>query len=167
MNIIQCHENSPNGAVGDGSVWYPFRLDMHKNTGAFSRMTTMVQHPIVLKSGDAVGDGVLHLRAFDARERKLRAAKTWALMWLFAVLSLPIIIAHFVLVPGFLIAGPVMAFKRYRVTEVPDHVSGNCPAGKEEFTLALESSDRLPMWSHCPVCKSSLQLLEKAGAGAA
>ena len=130
-------------------------------------MATMVERPIVLKSGDIIGDGVLHLQAFDDRERKIRAAKTWALMWLFAVLSLPIIIAHFVLVPGFLIAGPVMAIRRYRVTEVPDHVSGLCPSGKEEFTLPLETSDRLPMWSHCPVCKSSLQLLEKESFGAA
>jgi hypothetical protein len=130
-------------------------------------MTTMVERPIVLKSGDATGEGVLHLQAFDTKERKIRAAKTWALMWLFAVLSLPIIIAHFVLVPGFLIAGPVLAVRRYRVTEVPDHVSGLCPSGKEDFTLKLEASDHLPMWSYCPVCNSSLQLLEKEGAGAA
>ena len=130
-------------------------------------MTTMVERPIVLKSGDNTGEGVLHLQAFDSRERKIRAAKSWALMWLFALLSLPIIIAHFVLVPGFLIAGPVLAVRRYRVTEVPDHVSGHCPAGKEEFTLELESSDRLPMWSHCPVCKASLQLLDKEAAGVA
>lgn len=130
-------------------------------------MATMVQRPIMLKSGDTTGEGVLHLKSFDAKERKIRAAKTWALMWLFAVLSLPIIIAHFVLVPGFLIAGPVLAVRRYRVTEVPDHVSGNCPAGKEEFNLPLETSDRLPMWTHCPVCKASLQLTEKEGVAAA
>jgi hypothetical protein len=140
---------------------------MFETRGAILRMTTMIQRPIVLKSGEVTGDGILHIKAFDAKERKLRAAKTWALMWLFAVLSLPIIIAHFVLVPGFLIAGPVLAVKRYRITEVPDHVSGLCPSGKEEFTLALESSDHLPMWSYCPVCNASLQLLEKEGAGAA
>lgn len=127
----------------------------------------MIQHPILLKSGDAVGEGVLHLRAFDDGERKIRAAKIWSLMWLGAVLSLPIIIAHFVLVPGFLIAGPVMAFKRYRVTEVPDHASGVCPACRGEFTLPLEASDHIPKWSYCPVCQVSLQLLEKELAGAA
>lgn len=121
----------------------------------------MVTRPILVKSGDIVNDGVLHLQAFDDGERKIRAAKIWGMMWLFAVLSLPIIIAHFVLVPGFLIAGPVMAIKRYRVTEVPDHVSGNCPAGKEDFTIPLEASDHLPMWSHCPTCNASLQLLDK------
>lgn len=130
-------------------------------------MTTMVQRPIVLKSGDATGEGVLHMQTFDAKERKMRAAKTWALMWLFAVLSIPIIIAHFVLVPGFLIAGPVLAVRRYRVTEVPDHVSGVCPTNNDEFNLKLEASDRLPMWSYCPICNSSLQLLEKEEGGVA
>ena len=124
-------------------------------------MTTMVTRPILVKSGDITNEGVLHSQAFDDRERKIRAAKIWGMMWLFAVLSLPIIIAHFVLVPGFLIAGPVMAYNRYRVQEIPDHVSGNCPAGKEEFTLQLESSDHLPMWTHCPTCNASLHLQEK------
>ncbi len=137
------------------------RLPVGKFGGSLLIMTTMVTRPILVKSGDAVNDGVLHLQAFNDRERKIRAAKIWGLMWLFAVLSLPIIIAHFVLVPGFLIAGPVMAYKRYRVLAVPDHVSGNCPAGKEDFTLQLEPTDRLPMWTHCPACDASLHLMEK------
>lgn len=124
-------------------------------------MTTTVTRPILVKSGDVDGEAVLYLQSFDTRERKIRAAKIWGLMWLFAVLSLPIIIAHFVLVPGFLIAGPVMAMRRYRVAEIPDHVSGTCPSGKEEFTLELEASDHLPMWTHCPACNASLHLLEK------
>ena len=124
-------------------------------------MTTIVTRPILIKSGDIETNGLLHLQSFDAKERKIRAAKIWGLMWLFAVLSVPLIIAHFVLVPGFLIAGPVMAMKRYKLTEIPDHVTGPCPGKDHEFTLKLEVSDRLPMWSHCPECQASLHLLEK------
>ena len=124
-------------------------------------MTTMITRPILMKGGDIINEGVLHLQSFDPRERKVRAAKTWGLMWLFALLSLPIIIAHFVLVPGFLIAGPVMAYRRYRLMEVPDHVTGTCPTNKEETNLPLEASTRLPIWTHCPKCKASIQLLEK------
>jgi hypothetical protein len=71
-------------------------------------MTTMVTRPMLLKSGDIINEGILHLQSFDSKERKIRAAKIWGFMWLLALLSLPIIVAHFVLVPGFLIAGPVM-----------------------------------------------------------
>ena len=124
-------------------------------------MTTIVTRPILVKSGDIENEALLHMKSFDARERKIRAAKIWGLMWLGAVLSVPIIIAHFVLVPGFLIAGPVMAMKRYRTTEIPDHASGTCPAGKEEFTVPLEASAKLPMWTHCPQCHASLYLHDK------
>lgn len=124
-------------------------------------MTTTITRPIHMKSNDFNSEGILHLQAFDPRERKIRAAKMWGLMWLFALLSLPIIIAHFVLVPGFLIAGPVMAYRRYRVKEVPNHMTGICPTNKEEINLPLEASVRLPIWIHCPGCKSSIQLLEK------
>jgi hypothetical protein len=129
-------------------------------------MTTTVTRSIIVKSGDVVDECVLYSQAFDTRERKMRATKIWGLMWLGAVLSLPIIIVHFILVPGFLIAGPVMAARRYRITEVPDHVSGRCPSGREDFTLALEPSARLPMWTHCPQCSASLHLIEKESAQA-
>lgn len=125
-------------------------------------MPTMITRPILVKSGDSENQGLLHLQSFDAGERKMRAAKIWGLMWLGAVLSVPIIIAHFVLVPGFLIAGPVMAVRRYRITESPDHVSGVCPANKEEFSLPLEASTILPLWAHCPQCHASLYLQEPA-----
>lgn len=123
-------------------------------------MPTMITRPILVKSGDSENRGMLHLQSFDAGERKVRAAKIWGLMWLGAILSVPIIIAHFVLVPGFLIAGPVMAMRRYRLTETPDHVSGICPANKEEFSLPLEASAKLPLWAHCPQCHASLHLEE-------
>ena len=124
-------------------------------------MPTTVTRPIIVKSGDHENPGILHLKAFDARERRIRAAKIWGMMWLGAVLSVPIIIAHFLLVPGFLIAGPVIAMRRYRVSEVPDEVSGICPANNEQFSLALEASARLPLWVHCPRCQASLHLREQ------
>jgi hypothetical protein len=120
----------------------------------------MVTRPILVRSGDNESQGVLHLQSFDARERKIRAAKIWGMMWLGALLSVPIIILHFVLVPGFLIAGPVIAMRRYRLTEIPDHVSGICPANREEFSLPLEASTKLPLWAHCPQCHASLHLEE-------
>src|SRR3569623_3673482 len=124
-------------------------------------METMTARAILIKGGDIINEGVLHLQTFDARERKMRAANMRGLMWLFALLSVPIIVAHFVLEPGFLIAGPVMAYRRYRLVEVPNHVTGTCPTNKEEINLPLEASTRLPVWTHCQQCITSIQLLEK------
>jgi hypothetical protein len=124
-------------------------------------MTTSAPRPIAIKSGDISGEGLMHMRGVDTRERRIHAAKIWGLMWLFALLSVPICGLHLVLVPLFFVAGPVMAFRRYRVTEVPDHISGTCPSGKEEFTLALKKGDSLPMSVNCPVCNAWLNLLKK------
>jgi hypothetical protein len=118
--------------------------------------------PIIIESDDISGEGLLYMHILDEHQRTMRAAKIWGIMWLFALFSLPVFIVHFVLVPGFLIAGPVMAAKRYRVTEIPDHISGNCPSCKKELTLGAANLDRLPIRAPCPACGKILLLREKA-----
>jgi hypothetical protein len=82
-------------------------------------------------------------------------------MWLCALISLPICGLHIVLIPAFLVAGPIMAFSRYRITEVPDHASGSCPSCHDPFTLPLAKGTRLPKRVYCPACNATLYLLEK------
>ncbi len=118
--------------------------------------------PIIIESDDTSAEGQLYAQILDEHQRMMRAAKIWAIMWLFMLFSLPMFIIHFVLVPGFLIAGPVMAAKRYRVTELPDHISGTCPLCKQELTLGAASFDRLPIRAPCPACGKILLLREKA-----
>lgn len=124
-------------------------------------MPALEQRSILIKSGESASDGLLHSQVFTPRERALRAMKVWGLSWLLALASVPIIVAHWVLVPGFFLAGPIWAYKRYRTPSVPDHVSGRCPMKSEEISVPLEASDRLPMWTHCPVCHASLQFVER------
>lgn len=124
-------------------------------------MSVLEQRAILLKSGEQQRDGVLHVQVFTPHERLVRAAKVWGLSWLLALASVPIIIAHWVLVPGFFIAGPIWAYKRYGMLSVPDHASGQCPTNGEDISLALEPSDRLPLWTYCPVCHASVQLVER------
>jgi hypothetical protein len=127
------------------------------------QMTTELSHrPIIIESDDITAEGLLHTQILDEQQRMMRAAKIWAIMWLLMLFSLPLFIIHFVLVPGFLIAGPVMAARRYGVSELPDHISGNCPLCKQEFTLGAASFDRLPIRAPCPACGKILLLSEKA-----
>ncbi len=104
--------------------------------------------------------GSLRLRVYGPRERMKRAMKALGICWGLAVVTVFIPIAHFVLVPGFFIAGPVTAFLRYRVTETMDSVTGHCPTCGEEVTIPLEASDQLPKWTYCPVNNDPVQLLE-------
>src|SRR3954464_15746238 len=98
-------------------------------------MTAELSHrPIIIDSDDISAEGQFYSQILDEQQRMMRAAKIWGIMWLLMLFSLPVFILHFVLVPGFLIAGPVMGMRRYGVTEIPDHISGNCPACKQEIT---------------------------------
>ncbi len=119
------------------------------------------QHPILIKSNDgAATAGSLHVTIYDKHDRTIRAGKVLALYWLFAILSIFVPIAHFVLVPGFVLAGPIMAYFRYRVASRSDNAIGQCPVNNNDVTIRLKPADQLPLWTYCPVCNAPLQLVE-------
>ena len=112
-------------------------VDNHGNSAAASLQTTL----------------------FDSRDRMKRALLKLGLFWLLAVGSIPIIFAHWVLVPGFFLAGPWMAWHTYQVRQVRNHVTGECPVCKETVEIKLEANDELPKWSYCPACTAPLQIV--------
>lgn len=123
--------------------------------------------PIVITdSNGGRSDGTLYVKRFSGRDRALRALGMLGLMWLLALISVAIPIAHFVLVPGFLIAGPIVGFLRYRVTEQCERVTGACPTCGSGVSIELDSSDRLPLWTYCPPSDDPIHLLEASPAGA-
>lgn len=126
-------------------------------------MSHAEQYPILIKANDgSTCAGELHVTVYDKRDRMIRAAKMLALYWGLALLSVPVMVAHWVLVPGFFLAGPVMAWLRYRVLERKNKVTGQCPVNKNTVTIPLQPADRLPLWTYCPVCEAPLQLVERA-----
>ncbi len=116
--------------------------------------------PILIQpnSGPAVA-GVLHIANFDPQERFKRAAKVWGFCWLFAVLSVPVVIAHWVLVPGFLLAGPIMAYRRYQIVSAVERAEATCPVCSVAVTISMEADDSLPKHTYCPKCNGPIQLL--------
>ena len=97
-------------------------------------------------------------QAYSSKERKKRAILTLLGFWALAALSIPILIAHFILVPGFFIGGIVLSSKRWKTGEEAESVSGTCPACQNEITINLEKKGELPQWQYCPVCSDSLEL---------
>ena len=108
--------------------------------------------------GELTTDAVLYSLAFDQSELTKRALTRLGLCWLASIGSLPIIFAHWVLVPGFFIAGPIMAMTAYKMKVIPDHADGICPTCEESISFKFEPKDTLPMWTYCPSCKNSLQV---------
>lgn len=116
--------------------------------------------PIIIKANElSASVGELHTRSFTPLERMGRAGKALAIAWLLALVTVFIPIAHFVLVPLFVIAGPVMAFARYRVETVVEKARGICPECAHAIDIPLDPADKLPKWSYCPDCNKPLQLI--------
>jgi len=102
--------------------------------------------------------GQMQTTWFEHGDCVKRGLQKLGLFWLLSVGSLPIIFAHWVLVPGFFLAGPWMAYRTYKITHRRDHISGHCPVCEKEITLKLEANDELPKWTYCPACNEPLQI---------
>ena len=128
-------------------------------------MPTIREEPVEFKSDGADSrHGHLHITDYNQSDRGKRAAKALAICWGLSVASLPIIFAHWVLVPGFFLAGPFMAYRYYHIHSVPKDLSGQCPLCQQEVTIGLEANDQLPMWTYCPSCNKSIHVIDQVGA---
>ena len=105
--------------------------------------------------------GQMQTTWFEHRDCVKRGLLKLGLFWLLAVGSLPIIFAHWVLVPGFFLAGPWMAYRTYKISHRRDHISGECPSCKETITIKMEAKNELPKWTYCPACSTPLQITDK------
>ena len=122
-------------------------------------MPQQITRTIQLKSQAGVtGQAEMTLRAYSNGERKKRAILILLACWAGAAASIPILIAHFVLIPGFLIGGIVLFVKRWKTAEEAESVSGTCPNCHNDITINLEKKGDLPQWQYCPVCNDSLEL---------
>ena len=111
----------------------------------------------------AAESGALTVNVYSNAERVKRAAKILGICWGLAVVTLFIPLAHFILVPSFLLAGPIMAYMKYRVVESVEGAQGKCPTCKMDINLPLDPGQRLPMWTYCPPSNDPIQLVEDPG----
>jgi hypothetical protein len=136
-------------------IWYPIAFDCSSDMAEIHRQAVILRHEA---AGASAGE--LHVQVFDNRDRMRRAVLAWLACWGLALASLPIIFAHWVLVPGFLLAGPFIAYRYYHVISVSKKITGTCPSCAQDMELGLETSDQLPMWRYCPLCHESLYIIE-------
>ena len=124
-------------------------------------MASIEKTNIQLKDNDGkTAAGLLFTTCYAAGDRLKRALLRLLGFWLAAGLAVFIPIAHFVLVPGFLIAGPVLAYLTYQQKQARDHAEGQCPVCQAEVNIKLEAKDEIPKWSYCPACNASLEITD-------
>jgi len=103
----------------------------------------------------------IHITEFSVAEQKSRAIQSLLKFWLIAAVCILIPIAHFLLVPGFLIGGVIVASRRWKTEQEGIDASGDCPACHNQITIPLEKNADLPQWHDCPECADPLQFQEK------
>jgi hypothetical protein len=105
--------------------------------------------------------GEMRLQEWDKKERTRRAARFWLYSWALALVSVIIPLAHFVLVPLFLIAGPVGAW--VVSTQASQLLGGEskCPDCGAFLPLAPAAADRWPITDLCSGCQHRVRI-EKA-----
>ncbi len=126
-------------------------------------MAEIKKEPIALKTETGLNSGTLYSELPTSGERLVRAGKILGLCWVLAVIAVFIPVLHFILVPLLLIAGPVMAYLKYRVTELAEKADGVCPECQAEVSIPLDPADRLPKWTYCPACNKPVQLVYHVG----
>lgn len=93
-----------------------------------------------------------------SRERWVQAFKRLGLFWALAVGSVPIPVAHLVLVPSFLFVGIVMFIVAFRQTHVITEASFVCPhCGKPSEIKKHFFSGKT--WYGCPHCQTQLRIV--------
>jgi|SRR3990167_4819381 len=94
---------------------------------------------------------------YDKRQRLVRMLKGWGLVWLSAIVSVAIPVAHFVLVPLLLIAGPIVAVRQWRQTSRITNGRGICPNCQSTTEIAT-GPNQWPIEDICRHCRRFLKI---------
>jgi hypothetical protein len=119
--------------------------------------------PVTLIVGKDYTTGEVTIERWDGRARLLRAAKRWAVLWAFAAVSILVPVAHFVLVPGLIIAGPIAAFMRWRQHSGVLGGEGTCPACRKPMTIDAHA-DEWPLFEICEACRAAVRVEKREAA---
>ncbi|MCP4871558.1 MAG: hypothetical protein GY898_22850 [Proteobacteria bacterium] len=122
-----------------------------KNAARLSRWTergTSIEANVTVKKREETGTATVYVAELDGGARFKRAAKIGLICWGLAVLSIPIVVFHFVLVPMFLLAGPVLFFMRYGQEQVILGSLVDCPVCSHTNRVK-EQAEAWPITHHC------------------
>lgn len=103
-------------------------------------------------------DGVARVRERDSAERTARALQGAGVCVLIAAAGVFLPIAHFVLVPGFLIAAPIVGLRRLREAASVVALSGTCPRCDQPRTFDAKGKFAPAMKTSCGVCSFAIDV---------
>lgn len=132
---------------------------MNSKTQKISRLGTLV--PVIVRSSDGkTKPGKIYIRTWNEKQRLERSLKILGVGWGMAVISIFIPLAHFILVPGFLIGAPIAAFRAHRQKSGVLGGESICPNCGEVLPLVY-GANIWPLQDLCSHCQTSVTI-EKA-----
>lgn len=102
----------------------------------------------------------LELNTLTLADRLKRAGTIFGLGMVLALIAIPIPIVHFILVPGAILVGTVVALVRLGQSEVFRTARGRCPFCGKEQSFSVMGRFRLPKKMYCSSCQRQLLLEE-------
>jgi hypothetical protein len=108
-------------------------------------------------AGDKDYQGTVRIQYWNLRDRVIRSAKFAGMFLGLAALALLMPLLHFVLVPTFLLASPLIAFFVYGQASAVIGGEGKCPSCKNAFTIA-KSLNRFPLDDLCSHCHQTVKI---------
>jgi len=102
--------------------------------------------------------GKLRRCRLTRKQRLLRAAKSLGIAWGLILPALIIPLLHFALVPVLLVAGPILAYLRYQVSDISISANVKCPLCADDTVLQMDANTVYPTWETCASCDASIQL---------
>ncbi len=121
-------------------------------------MTSHVQAFTLTGYGGAPTAGTVTVQEFSRDERVRRALWGLGKWWGIALLSVFIPVAHFILVPSFLLYGVWQFAQRLGTTSLATTARGTCPDCHTEQALELATRWRVPQPVTCRNCHRGLRL---------
>lgn len=121
-------------------------------------MTSHVQAFTLTGFGGAPTHGTVTVQEFSRDERMRRALSGLGKWWGIALAAVFIPVAHFILVPSFLLYGIWQFAQRVGTTSRAIDAHGVCPDCGTEQTLELAARWRVPQPVTCRSCHRGLQL---------
>jgi len=102
--------------------------------------------------------GTVTIRSFDRGQRARRALLGLGTWWGAALLAVFIPVAHFLLVPSFLIYGVIHGLKRWNTAELASDARGTCPDCGSEQVFEVAPQWRVPQAVTCSACQRGLHI---------
>lgn len=115
------------------------------------------QYKIRLTAGGKETEGIAQARLWSVEEKRNRAIAGFAITWGLAACSVFLPLAHFVLVPALLIAGPFVFLWAKKQNGKITGLEANCPFCGNALTTA-ETSINWPQRIACTRCSEPVRI---------